>query len=46
MNEAVTYDISINDQRILEGAPLGDGGGSTEEGGGDSSGGDESESEE
>ena len=28
MNEAATYDISINDQRILEGAPVGGSGGS------------------
>lgn len=40
MNEAATYDISINDQRILEGAPVGAGG---ESEGSSSSNSDESE---
>ena len=45
MNEAATYDISINDQRILEGAPVGGSGSGDSESESNSTNNDEGEDE-
>ncbi|MPZ07276.1 MAG: hypothetical protein GEU26_12820 [Nitrososphaeraceae archaeon] len=46
MNEAATYDISINDERVLEGALIDGGGDEQENGSSSNSNGDSDESEE